>query len=240
MTRAFSSVLVWLGVPAIGCVWLLALSSVWEQTVGTWDRDVHTGSSLLHSGAGALWMLATLVSLLWPVATLADCFLRRSLSDKRIWVMLAAYGFGWLLLCTPDGFWHRLFISKFTPSQATELLSRAAADGDLRTVRAFLDAGVPANAQGTNGTALHAAAMQGQVEVLEYLISRGADVNAVNAYGNSPLIDASGASERAAESQAVLARHGGLAIWGSKEQRAREAGRRIRERVGRMPIEMPR
>lgn len=50
----------------------------------------------------------------------------------------------------------------------------AAADGEVETVRAHLDAGVSADAPDENGyTACHAAASYGHVPVLELLLARG-------------------------------------------------------------------
>jgi ankyrin repeat protein len=59
-------------------------------------------------------------------------------------------------------------------------------------------------------TALHGAAVEGQVKVIEYLVSRGADVNAVDRFGDSPLeVAITGKHNEAAQ---VLADHGGRSM----------------------------
>jgi ankyrin repeat protein len=88
-------------------------------------------------------------------------------------------------------------------------------------VKAFLARGVPINTQTRNGTALHGAAVEGDLEMIEYLIQQGADVNAINAYGDSPLANAMGARSRAQETQALLIKHGAKLVRGTEEQRNR-------------------
>ena len=43
---------------------------------------------------------------------------------------------------------------------------------------------------------------------MQYLISRGAEINALNAYGDSPMANARQAEQRSGEAQALLAKHG--------------------------------
>ena len=240
MKRAFPQVIVWLGIPSIAVVWLLASRLVWEQTVWTWERGAQmVGFSLMHSGLGALLVLAVYASLAWPILALIVAAIRRSIGSKKIVTMLAMYSLGWALLLAPYGFWQRIFIGKFTPTQAIELMTYAAATGDLRTVRAFLDTGVSVNAQGRDGTALHAAAVQAELEVMEYLISRGAEVNAVNAYGDSPMANARQAETRSVEAQALLSKHGGQLMQGTDEQRDRVITQQVREDMERIERDVP-
>src|SRR5215831_18447304 len=165
MNRTFPTLITWLGVPAVACVWVLASRLVWEQSVWTWDRGAQmVGFSLMHSGLGVLLVLAVLVSLVWPVVVVVAAAITRSTGGRKTLILLTVYGLGWALILTPYGFWQRLFIEKFPPPQAIELMTYAAAGGDLRTVRAFLHAGVPINAQGRHGTALHAASVQAELE----------------------------------------------------------------------------
>ena len=56
---------------------------------------------------------------------------------------------------------------------------QAAREGDLKTVEARLAEGVPINQRSSNGdTALMHAAANGQIEIVKFLIEKGADVNA--------------------------------------------------------------
>lgn len=240
MKRTFPAALLLTGVPAIAGVWLLAMRLVWEQTVWTWERGAQmVGFSLMHSGLGALLLLVVFASLAWPFAFLIVAVLRRSVGGGKGILMLAAYALGWVLLSTPYGFWQRVFVSKFSPAQKVELMIYAAANGDLKTVRTFLDAGVSVNAQGRNGTALHAAAVQSELDVMAYLISRGAEVNALNVFGDSPMADARQAESRAKEAEAILAKHGGQFVQGSEEQHDRIIKQQVREDMERMGKEIP-
>src|SRR5262245_45505007 len=60
---------------------------------------------------------------------------------------------------------------------------------DLRQMKAILDAGVSANAEGPDGmTPLMAAAEVGSLEAMKMLVDHRADVNARNAYGSTALM----------------------------------------------------
>ena len=60
---------------------------------------------------------------------------------------------------------------------------------DLRQMKALLDEGVRANAEGPDGiTPLMVAANIGSLEAMKMLIDRHADVNARNAYGSTALM----------------------------------------------------
>jgi hypothetical protein len=69
------------------------------------------------------------------------------------------------------------------------LLVYAAYRGDLGTVRGFILHGVPVGAidHGDWRTALHGAAVKGDTQILRYLTSKGANINAVDRFGDSPL-----------------------------------------------------
>ena len=87
-------------------------------------------------------------------------------------------------------------------------------------VRGLLRRGVPIDVTDREGnTPLHFAAGAGKTELVGYLIGKGADVNAVNLYGDSPLERAS-ANHRMDVVQ-VLSAHGGKDIKGDAEQRDR-------------------
>lgn len=86
---------------------------------------------------------------------------------------------------------------------------------------------VNVHTESNGATPLHGAAVEGQLEVIEYLISRGADVNALNAYGDSPMENAR--SMNHPEAMHLLERHGGRVIRGTDEQR----NRAIEEEVAR-------
>ncbi|KAJ3114871.1 hypothetical protein HDU96_001532 [Phlyctochytrium bullatum] len=64
----------------------------------------------------------------------------------------------------------------------------AASDGDLDTVKAFVEAGIHPNTKDENGyTAIHAAASYGHIGLLEYLLANGGDPNVTDNDGDTPL-----------------------------------------------------
>ncbi|RZC67513.1 hypothetical protein C5167_011216 [Papaver somniferum] len=64
-------------------------------------------------------------------------------------------------------------------------------EGDLEGITELLDSGVNINFQDIDGrTALHIAACQGVADVVELLISRGADIDPTDRWGSTPLADA--------------------------------------------------
>jgi Ankyrin repeats (3 copies) len=190
MLRPFPAVLAWLGVPAIVCVWQLALRLVLERTVRAWERGAEVLDVLSMQASGLRTLLALAVAVvifLWPVAVLWAAAMRRNIGGKKVIIMLAMYAAGWSLALTPYSFWQRVFVDQFSPRHAIELMVDAARNGDVRTVRAFLDNGTLVDSQGTLGTALHAAAEHSELEVMQHLVSRGADVNARGRWGMTPL-----------------------------------------------------
>lgn len=72
---------------------------------------------------------------------------------------------------------------------ANDLLVRAVVDGDLEEARGLIHAGEPVNGShpGTRMTALHLAAGRGEVEFSELLLAHGADINATDYQGRTPL-----------------------------------------------------
>jgi hypothetical protein len=240
MKRKFPAVLKYIGLPVLAVSWTLAVRLAWEQTVWSWAGGPQmVGFSLVHSGLGAPLLLGTFVGLAWLLAVVIAGIVTRSLGGRLLLAEVAAYALAWAVISAPYGFWQRLFISKFTPAQAVDFFTYAAATGDVKTVKAFLARGVPIDAQGRNGTALHGAAVEGELAVIEYLIGRGADVNAINAYGDSPLASAMHARKRASETQALLIKHGARLVRGTEEQRNRVIEEQVRRDIEEMERRRP-
>ena len=230
MKRCLPRLLGYLGLPFVAAAWVLAIRLVWEQTALSWTRGPQMiGFSLVHSGLGGMLLLALYAGVIWAGAVLVAAAWARSFGGRLVVLSLLAYAVAWGLLALPYGFWQRLFIAKYSPQHAIEFLTYAAATGDLRTVKAFLNRGVDVNAQGQNGTALHGAAVAGELEVIEFLLEHGADVNATNPSGDSPLANAMEARQRPRETQALLMRHGAKVVRGSDAQRDRALEERFRK-----------
>ena len=66
------------------------------------------------------------------------------------------------------------------------------------------------------------------------LLSRGADVNALNAYGDSPLANALEARHNKSQVVALLKEHGAKLIRGSDEQRNRVIEEQVRRDIEEM------
>lgn len=138
------------------------------------------------------------------------------------------------LVALPQGFWIRLFIDRFAKGPyAIQFMDYAAALGDLSTLKVFVEHGVPIDARDREGkTALYCAAVEGKTPVIAYLISKGADVNAIYLGGDSPLEEAITANHK--EAAAYLAVHGAKRVKGSEEQHQQLAEKIVREDIERM------
>lgn len=238
-SRRFPAILKRIGIPVVITTWTLAARLVWEQTLLSWERGPQmVGFSLMHSGVGVLLLLAVLAGLLWPVAVLIAAVITRSLGGRVMVAQLTAYVMAWLMIIAPYGYWQRLFIWKFSPANAVDFFTSATATGDLRTAKAFLAHGVNINAQARNGTALHGAVVEGNLEMIAYLINQGADINAVNSYGDSPLARAAEAVANREQVQALLESKGAILIRGTPDQRQRVIDEQVRRDIEKMHSEL--
>jgi|KBSMisStaDraftv2_1062788.scaffolds.fasta_scaffold277634_2 hypothetical protein len=238
MARVFPGWLQSIGIVVAGLSVLLAARLAWEQTVWSWERGPQmVGFSLMHSGFGILLMLAVWAGVVWVAVALLVGVRRRSIGGQlTIWPLIV-YGLAWVVMTIPYGLWQRTFIDRFMP-RAAEFFTYDAAVGDLKTVEAFLQRGVNVNVQDRNGTALHGAAVEGELEIMALLISRGADVNAINAYGDTPLANAMEAKRNSLEAQALLTKHGARLVRGTKEHRDRVIGEQVRKDAEEMEKRM--
>lgn len=210
------------GWPIILLTTALAARIVWEETVLTIEQGPQmVGFSLAHS-VGALLLFAPFILLPWlvvAVAILATSIRRKSYISRWFWSSVALAILATAAVFTPSEFFQWLFIGSFAKSPyAAELMTYAAAEGNVRTVQGYLDHGVPIESRNREGsTAAYTAAVGGSVPTLALLSSRGADLNATNSYGDSPLEAAIGMQRN--EAVSFLQAHGAIQIQGTKEQR---------------------
>jgi hypothetical protein len=221
---------------------VIVIRLIWEQTILSWERGPQmVGYSLLHI-YGLLIFPILIGFLIWlPCAILMvgwQLVRRKKIGPGSASIaVIAALVAG---IAQPSyGFWQRLFINHIRPSAAVDFITYAAADGDVKTVKAYLDDGVDINAQSRSGTALHGAAVAGQLDVIQYLIDRGADVNAINAYGDSPLANAMEARSHAKEAQSLLVSRGALLVRGSDEHRKQAIHDQMEKDLAEMKISRP-
>ena len=82
------------------------------------------------------------------------------------------------------------FINSQAFQASSEEIFKAAAEGDLAKVQALIEKNpelVKARDE-ENSTLLHGAAAAGHIEIVEYLLSKGADINARNSANQNPLL----------------------------------------------------
>lgn len=230
-------------VPFVGTT-LLTGRLIWEQTVWTWERGPQmVGFSLAH-GSYAVLLLAPFFLALWGAVALVlvvvNLFKKRR-TDKPT---LIAFGLALLLFSIdflPSGVWQRLFIREMASSpRAADLLLYAAYDRDYLTVKALLSHGVPITATDHHEwrTALHAAAIAGDVRTLRFLVSDGADVNALDRAGDSPAELA--ASRGHQDCVAFLQEHGGKQIRGDEAQHQKAIDDEVQDDIKEMDRLRPR
>lgn len=185
---------------------MLSARLIWEQTVWTWERGPQmVGFSLAH-GTGAILFIFPSLLIIWIavviVLTLKSKTKKREIAPTRLAAPVLAVS---LLVLgeLPDGFWQRVFIRRMATSpRAGDLLAYAAYRGDLGTVRGLILHGFPVDAidHAEGRTALHGAAVKGDTQTLRYLASKGANINALDRFGDSPLeLAASRGNQKAVE-----------------------------------------
>jgi hypothetical protein len=202
---------------------MLTARLIWERTVWTWEfGPQNEGYSLAH-GYGAILFLFPMLLVVWSaivvVLTIRSRIRKNQITPTR-WVALGLVAALLVVGALPDGFWQRVFISRMAASSyAGDLLMYAAARGDFSTVRAFVSRGVPVDAtdHAYKETALHAVAASGNLKIIGFLVSQGANVNALDRYGDSPLELA--ASQGHDEAAKFLSERGAKRIRGDEAQR---------------------
>lgn len=193
------------------------------------------GFSLAH-GPGAILLFAPFALALWllsALAVLARCLWRKRTPSIWYWLTLTGAVLTLGTVSIPSAFWQWAMIGTFARSpHAADLFIDDAAEGDARTVRGYLQHGVPLTATNDEGsTAAFTAAAGGSLSTLEMLAGRGADLNQTNLYGDSPL-------EAAIENHhsfvvAFLKAHGARQIHGSPEQREAASESIVRKEIER-------
>ena len=214
---------------------VLAVRLIWEQTVWTWERGPQmVGFSLSH-GPGVVLFLFPFLLVLWTtvVAVLTvRSLIRKNRIARRRWAGLGLVVSLFVLMGLPDGFWQRVFINRMAASpRAGDLLVYAAYRADLGTVKGLVSHGVPIDAtdHAEWRTALHGAAVKGDLPTLRYLISREANVNALDRSGDSPLELAD--SRGNIEAAKFLTEHGAKRILGDKAQHQKAIHDKVKEDI---------
>ena len=229
----FQQFLLIAGVPAVLFAAALAGRILWEETYLTSRQGPQMiGFSLAH-GSFAILLLAPFFLMLWLVMAtpaLVVFWRKRSLSGWFSLLFVAsAVTLG--LVALPPAFWQWAFIGKFAQSpHAVDLMTYAAAEGDAHTVARYLSHGVPLEGRNYEGlTAAFTAAASGNTLVIELLARKGANLSAVNLYGDSPLEAAT--KNNHTEVVAFLKAHGAIEVEGSPEQREAASEQVVRRQI---------
>ncbi|HTJ31285.1 MAG TPA: ankyrin repeat domain-containing protein, partial [Acidobacteriaceae bacterium] len=150
----------------------LAVRIVWEETFLTIQQGPQMiGYSLAH-GFGALLFLGPILLLVWLLAALiaigASLWRKKSLS-RWFWLTLLSAFTALGILSIPPEFWQWTFAGTFSKSpHAADLMVSEAAEGDIRTVRRYLEHGIPLTAKNYAGsTAVFTASAGGSLPVVE-------------------------------------------------------------------------
>jgi hypothetical protein len=225
------------GVPVILLAVALTSRIVWEETALTMQQGPQMiGFSLAH-GSGAVLLFAPILLVLWLLIALVTAIVslvRKRRLSRWFWSTGAIAVLVLGALSLPPVFWQWLFLGSFArSSHAADLMTYAAGEGDVHTVNGYLSHGVPVESVDYQGsTALFNAARAGSASLVQSLISKGANVNALNLYGDSPL-DA--AIQNHHDSVAVtLKAHGAIQVHGSPEQRDAASKAIVRKDIERM------
>ncbi len=233
-TKQPSKALIAVGFPAILLSMIFMGRMVWEETFLTIREGPQMlGFSLAHGG-GALLFLTPVLLAIWLLVALVTtmvCVWRKRSLSKWYWSTLACAILTLGVLSLPPSFWQWVFIGAFAKStHAADIMVYEASVGDIRTVRGYLEHGVPLTARNYEGsTAAFTAAAGGSLPMIEMLVSKGIDLNATNSYGDSPLEAAieNGHTDVAA----FLRAHGALQVRGTPEQRETAAHAIVRRNI---------
>ena len=161
---------------------MLAARLVYEQTYLTWKHGPQMVGFALAHGSGIILVVLLLSALLlhlWVLASgLAMLWYRRRVSrghGLRVTVAVATIG----VINVPYTTWKSVVVGMVgARGHEGAFFVDAAVRGDLGLVRRLLDTGVPVDARDADGdTALKGAAVAGELEVVRFLIERGADPN---------------------------------------------------------------
>ena len=189
MNRHIPRFLIWFGVPFAVAAGILAVRLVIEQTIMSWRGGPQMIGGSAHSIGNWGLVFFVLAGLLWLLVYSVYAILSRTLGG-RLGIFVMTFYLVSIVICRiPYETWQQIFAARIVNGgHAGDFMTRAAAMGDAITVKSFIAAGVNVDARNEGGSsALQIAAENRQFDVCEFLISEGADINALDNYGRSPL-----------------------------------------------------
>jgi hypothetical protein len=155
---------------------------VYEETILTWTNGPQMVGFALAHGAAPLILIAGLIGLpcglLWVLVSLILLFRRKFRVPVFDWLPMILLPFLVVMLLIPYETWEELLVRTVGPrAYGGEFLVQAAAQDNRRFVKLLLRKGYDINFETGGTTALSGASNGGHVEMVKFLISRGADLN---------------------------------------------------------------
>jgi len=184
-----------------------------EETLLTWRRGPQlVGFALGHGSflvvAIAYGSLALAhVWLLLSLPLLATKIWRSVRVTRRDWIRLGTLAAATTVFYVPYTLWILLMVLSWGPGpHGPDFLVWGATSGDERLVGALLARGIDLNTRDSGGrTVLHGACAMRQNHMVDWLVRRGADVNArERVLGETPLMSAAGTGEAGIVSTLLL------------------------------------
>ena len=185
---------------------------VYESTFLTcWNGPQMIGFALVHTGPGIflLGLLFLPLGALFSVAMLAFGLFKRLRFDRNEWLLLGGYLLGFSLLSLPYSTWERMDLKMCSSGPLGDsFLQEAAIRGNFGQVKRLVEQGHNINhALGDGETPLTSAVRGGRIDVVRFLLAKGADVNKQNRLSDwTPLMQAANSGNT--EMIKVLLDHG--------------------------------
>jgi hypothetical protein len=185
---------------------------VYESTFLTcWNGPQMVGFALMHVGPSffLLGLLFLPFGALFSAVMLVFGLLKKLRFGRNEWLLLGGYLLGFSLLSLPYSTWERVDMKMCSSGALGDsFLQAAAVRGDSGQVKRLVEQGHNVNhALGDGETALTSAVRGGHVDIVRFLLAKGADVNQQNWLSNrTPLMLAANSGDT--EMIKVLLEHG--------------------------------
>lgn len=185
---------------------------VYESTFLTcWNGPQMIGFALMHVGPGIflLGILFLPFGAVYSAAMLGFGLFRKLGFGRNEWLLLGGYVLSFSLLSLPYSTWERMDMTVCSSGPLGDsFLEEGAVRGDFRQVKKLVEQGHNVNhASGGGETALSGAVRGGRVDIVRFLLAKGADVNQQNWLSSeTPLMVAANSGDT--EMIKVLLEHG--------------------------------